>query len=211
MANTKFILEKIMIGGEVQNVLAHSTGEYTTVTYKGQEVTLSSALTSILTELSKQSSSEAVDAKISAAISELIGGAPETYDTLKEIADYIASHEDVVTALNAAIGNKVDKVEGKGLSAEDFTAALKAKLEAMPDITAAQVENWNAKADKSVATAEADGLMSKEDKTRLDGLRGVRYGAEAPADLKDGEMFVKVVEDSEFDFGSTEGWENPVS
>ena len=194
MPNTKFILEKIKINNVPQDVIARTTGEYTTVTYKGQEVTLASALTSILSEITNQTDSEAVDAKISAAISELIGGAPETYDTLKEIADYIASHEDVVTALNAAIGNKVDKVEGKGLSAEDFTTALKEKLEALPVITAAQVEGWNAKADNSAATAEADGLMSKEDKARLDGIRGVRYGTEVPADLKDGELFVQVVE-----------------
>ena len=186
MPNTKFILEKIKINNVAQDVIARTTGEYTTVTYKGQEVTLASALTSILAEITNQS----------AAISELIGGAPETYDTLKEIADYIASHEDVVTALNAAIGNKVDKVEGKGLSAEDFTTALKEKLEALPSITAAQVEGWNAKADNSAATAEADGLMSKEDKARLDGIRGVRYGTEVPADLKDGELFVCVVEET---------------
>ena len=172
MANTNFVLEKIKIGDQVQNILARSTGEYTTVTYEGQEVTLSAALTSILAEIAKQSDGEAVDTKISAAISELIGGAPETYDTLKEIADYIASHEDIVTALNEAIGNKVAKEEGKGLSAENFTTILKEKLEAMPNITAA-------------------------DKARLDGLRGVRYGTEVPADMKDGELFIQVVEESE--------------
>ena len=128
MANTKLVLEKIKIGEQVQNILAHSNGEYVNVIYKGQEVTLSSALTSILAEISNTSGSTAVDEKISAAISELIGGAPETYDTLKEIADYIAEHEEVAEALNQAIGTKVDKVEGKGLSAEDFTSALKAKL-----------------------------------------------------------------------------------
>ncbi len=42
-------------------------------------------------------------------IADLIGGAPGTYDTLKEIADYIASHEDVAEALNQAIINKADK------------------------------------------------------------------------------------------------------
>ena len=42
-------------------------------------------------------------------INELIGGAPGTYDTLKEIADYIAKHEDVANALNEAITNKADK------------------------------------------------------------------------------------------------------
>ena len=197
MANTNFVLEKIKIGDQVQNILARSTGEYTTITYKGKEVTLSAALTSILAEIAKQSDSEAVDAKISAAISELIGGAPETYDTLKEIADYIASHEDVVTALNAAIGNKVDKEDNKGLSAEDFTTVLKEKLEALPSITATQVEQWNYKADTTTATAEKNGLMSKEDKARLDGLRGVRYGTEVPADMKDGELFIHVVSEGE--------------
>ena len=194
MANTKFILEKIKIGEQVQNILARSTGEYTTVTYKGQEVTLSAALASILAEMSNQTDGEAVDAKISAAISELIGGAPETYDTLKEIADYIAEHKDVVSALNAAIGNKVDKEEGKGLSAEDFTAILKEKLEGLPNITAAQVEKWDAGIQK--AAADSDGLMSKEDKARLDGLRGVRFGTEIPADLREGELFVQVVSEN---------------
>lgn len=197
MANTKLVLEKIKIGEQVQNILAHSNGEYVNVIYKGQEVTLSSALTSILAEISNTSGSTAVDEKISAAISELIGGAPETYDTLKEIADYIAEHEEVAEALNQAIGTKVDKVEGKGLSSEDFTSALKEKLEAMPAITASQMEEWNGKADKTVASASADGLMSKEDKARLDGLRGVRYGTDVPADMKEGELFIRVVEETE--------------
>jgi hypothetical protein len=197
MANTKLVLEKIKIGEQVQNILAHSNGEYVNVIYKGQEVTLSSALTSILAEISNTSGSTAVDEKISAAISELIGGAPETYDTLKEIADYIAEHEEVAEALNQAIGTKVDKVEGKGLSAEDFTSALKEKLESMPAITASQMEEWNGKADKTVASASADGLMSKEDKARLDGLRGVRYGTDIPADMKEGELFIRVVEETE--------------
>ena len=197
MANTKLVLEKIKIGEQVQNILAHSNGEYVNVIYKGQEVTLSSALTSILAEISNTSGSTAVDEKISAAFSELIGGAPETYDTLKEIADYIAEHEEVAEALNQAIGTKVDKVEGKGLSAEDFTSALKEKLEAMPAITASQMEEWNGKADKTVASASADGLMSKEDKARLDGLRGVRYGTDVPADMKEGELFIRVVEETE--------------
>ena len=197
MANTNFVLSKIMVGGEIRDIIAKTTGKHTTVVWKETETTLDSALASIIAELSGQASGEAVDAKISAAIDELIGGAPETYDTLKEIADYIESHKDVVTALNEAIGNKVNKIDGKGLSAEDFTAALKAKLEAMPAITAAQVEAWNGKADKTVASSTADGLMSKEDKARLDGLRGVRYGTDIPADMKEGELFIRVVEETE--------------
>lgn len=41
-------------------------------------------------------------------IDDLIGGAPGTYDTLKEIADYITAHEEVAEALNQAIISKAD-------------------------------------------------------------------------------------------------------
>lgn len=178
--NTKYILEKIRIEGVLKDILAKSDGENVTVTYGGVEKTLTAALADIFTSVTNLPTAEGVDTKISTAINGLIGGAPETYDTLKEIADYIAAHKDVSDALSAAIGNKVDKVEGKGLSTEDFTTALKTKLEGLPESIAE-------------ATTEKAGLMSAADKARLNGLRGVRYGTEAPDDMKDGEMFVRIV------------------
>lgn len=50
-------------------------------------------------------------------INDLVNGAPETMDTLKEIADAMEENADVVEALNNAIGNKasieyVDSVVG---------------------------------------------------------------------------------------------------
>lgn len=178
--NTKHILEKIRLEGELYDLIAKSNGENVTVTYDGKEQTLSAALAAIFTSVTDLPTADGVDSKISAAISELIDGAPETYDTLKEIADYIASHQDVSNALTEAIGKKVDKVEGKGLSTEDFTTALKEKLEALPESIAE-------------ATTDKAGLMSAADKTRLDSIRGVRYGTEVPADMKDGELFVRVI------------------
>ena len=182
--NIKYILEKIRIEGVLQDILAKSNGENVTVTYGGKEQTLSAALAAIFTSVTELPTAEGVDSKISAAISELIGGAPETYDTLKEIADYIHGHKDVADALTEAVGKKVDKVEGKGLSTEDFTTALKEKLEGLPESIAE-------------ATAEKAGLMSAADKARLDGIRGVRYGTEVPADMKDGELFIRVVSAAE--------------
>ncbi len=44
-------------------------------------------------------------------IADLIGGAPETLDTLKEVADAIEENEDIVEALHAAVGNKADQTE----------------------------------------------------------------------------------------------------
>ena len=61
-------------------------------------------------------------------ISQLVNGAPAAMDTLKELADAISSNDSVVSALNSAIGNKVDKVTGKGLSTNDYTDTEKTKL-----------------------------------------------------------------------------------
>lgn len=44
-------------------------------------------------------------------IASLVNGAPETLDTLKEIADALEQNEDVVEALNNAIGTKADQNE----------------------------------------------------------------------------------------------------
>lgn len=60
-------------------------------------------------------SREEVKTVINNRINELVDGAPETFDTLKEIADYIAEHEEIARALKEAIGNKVDKEIGKSL------------------------------------------------------------------------------------------------
>lgn len=42
-------------------------------------------------------------------ISDLVGGAPSTLDTLKEISDALTESGEVVEAINQAIGNKIDK------------------------------------------------------------------------------------------------------
>lgn len=193
MATTKYILEQIKIEGILKDLITKSNGENVTVTYNGAETTLAAALANIYQSITNLPTADGVDTKISAAIDGLIGGAPETYDTLKEVADYISAHKEVSDALSAAIGGKVDKVEGKGLSTEDFTSTLKTKLENMAAVTDAEKAAWNAKADKTKASASADGLMAKEDKARLDGLRGVRYGETPPDDMQDGELFVRVV------------------
>lgn len=195
MAGTKYILEQVRVEGALKDLIAKSNGENVTVTYGGTSQTLAAALASIYTSVNDLPTSDGVDTKISTAISGLIGGAPETYDTLKEIADYIETHQEAADALNAAIGNKVDKVEGKGLSTEDFTTALKTSLEGLAalGLTAEKVAAWDAKAEKTVATTTAAGLMAAADKVRLDGLRGVRTGAEAPEDMQDGELFVRIV------------------
>ena len=65
---------------------------------------------------------------VDTAVANLVNSAPETLDTLGELATAIENNADVVEALNSAIGNKVDKVIGKGLSTNDYTNEDKNKL-----------------------------------------------------------------------------------
>lgn len=66
------------------------------------------------------------------SIANLIGGASESLDTLKEIEDWIRNDEtgtvDIIKRINHLQDNKVDKVDGKGLSTNDYTNEDKAKL-----------------------------------------------------------------------------------
>lgn len=60
--------------------------------------------------------------------SEILGAAPEELNTLEELAAALGQDENFSTTVLNEIGNKVDKVAGKGLSTEDFTTAEKEKL-----------------------------------------------------------------------------------
>lgn len=218
MADTKYILDKIKIEGVLKDLIAKSNGENVTVTYSGTEMTLAAALARILSDITALPTDSDVDSKITAAIGNLVNGAPETGDTLKELFDLIGNNSDAMDTLNAAIGNKastealnaavarITALETKKVAESDLDTALREKVNAASEgnhshlnkavldgITAEKVAAWDGKAEKTEATTSAAGLMSAGDKARLDGLRGVRYGTTVPDDMQNGELFVKII------------------
>lgn len=72
------------------------------------------------------------DARITEKVAEIVADAPEDFDTLKEMSDWISQHEESAAAMNTAIQRKVDKVAGKGLSTNDYTTEEKTKLAGIP-------------------------------------------------------------------------------
>lgn len=65
-------------------------------------------------------------------ISEIVNSAPEALDTLKELAAALNNDSNFATTIITQLETKVDKIKGKQLSTEDFTAALKTSLESLP-------------------------------------------------------------------------------
>ena len=111
--------------------------------------------------------------------------------------DIYSTTEQMNEAIATAIANKVDKVDGKGLSTEDFTTALKEKLVALPDDAEANFvksvsDEFTVSAEgklevKEVAQAKVaglpDALAGKVDKVEGKGLSTNDFTDEAKAKL----------------------------
>lgn len=90
--------------------------------------TVEVAITDIISSLSSKVTIEEVDTEIE----KIIGTAPEVLDTLQELADALGQDPNFATTITNEISKKVDKVQGKGLSTNDFTDALLGKLNNLP-------------------------------------------------------------------------------
>ena len=84
-------------------------------------------------------------------VADLIGSAPETMDTLEEVAAAIQENKDVETALNEAIGKKANQTE---LDTHKGNSTI--------HITASERTNWNA------AKTHADSAHARTDATKVE-------------------------------------------
>ncbi|NCE63012.1 hypothetical protein D1159_00090 [Pseudoflavonifractor sp. 524-17] len=188
------IAKKAILRAKVAGVLTDLMVQTNAENVRVDGTTLSAKLAELLAAVETRPTGEDMDTAISQAISGLINGAPETYDTLKEIADYISTHQEAADALNAAIGGKAD--------AADLTAAVAriAALEAKKVAEADLADDLKAK-----VNAAAQGNHSHENKTVLDGITAektaawdgkskIHYAAAEPADLAEGDLWVQLTE-----------------
>ena len=81
-------------------------------------------------DISHLASETYVDTKIS----DVVNSAPETLDTLNELAKALGNDENFSTTVATQIGTKVDKVEGMGLSQNSYTTEEKEKLSNLEQI-----------------------------------------------------------------------------
>lgn len=67
----------------------------------------------------------ATESYVDTKVAGLVDSAPSTLDTLNELAAALGDDPNFATTVATQIGEKVDKVDGKGLSTNDLTDALK--------------------------------------------------------------------------------------
>ena len=154
----------------------------TDMIYLDDGTTLDSKLNNIDETLDSKLSNSDVSKFIDDAVNSIIDGAPESYDTLKEIADYIKNNDECISLINEAILNKVNKEEGKGLSSNDFTDILKTKLQNLNNTWRGIVDHLNS-TDTEVSLSANQGRIInekltdyiKKNITDQTGVHGIRY------------------------------------
>lgn len=133
----------------------------------------------------------------------IVNSAPETLDTLNELAAALDNDPNFATTVANQIGNKVDKVSGKGLSTNDYTTTEKNKLSgiaaganktivdsALSSSSANPVQNnvvqsaLNGKLDKTGGTVT--GQLSLNGKLILS---AATYGSSLPSSGTTGQIF----------------------
>lgn len=194
------------------------TGSASVIVDQATGKTLATALAEIIADLEGMVAGGITAAQAETMMNEkiaaLVDSAPSTLDTLKELATAITTNQGLIDSLNAAIGNKVDKVDGKGLSTEDFTTTLLTKLNGIAE-GATKVEksttNGNIKINGTETVVYTHPTGAGNTHLPAGGTVGlvlratgsgagewgvaVRSGASVPDDLAEGEMFLQIVED----------------
>lgn len=133
-------------GGNADTVNGHTVlsnvpanAKFTDTVYIHPETHPASMITGLPTKLSEFVNDKKYQTAndVAKAISDLVKSAPNTLDTLEELANALDNDPNFATTIMIMLGEKaskadlttkVDVVEGKTLSSNDFTNALKAKL-----------------------------------------------------------------------------------
>ena len=180
----KAILQK-KVEGVVTDLMVKTSTENVVVDDAGE--TLSAELAEIITAMAGKATASDIDTRINA----LIGAAPTALDTLVEIADALNNDPDFAATMTSRLADKVDKVAGKGLSTEDFTAELKAKLEGITGYT--HPDSHPATMITQDATHR---FVTDAEKASWNAKGRVLSGATAPADLGGNDLFIQVVQEA---------------
>ena len=178
--------------------------KYVTKTYLDAEIAKKADITSMpskvseLTNDSNYQTAEQVNSTVTTEIAKVVANAPENFDTLKEMSDWIAGHENDASTMNSAIldnktaitalqTDKADKSEIPTTVSELTDSADYAKKTDIPTtlpVNGGNADTVNNHTVESNVPADAvftdttyetvtqteDGLMSAADKVKLDGV-----------------------------------------
>ena len=135
-----------------------------------------------LTNDSNYQTAEQVNSTVTTEITKVVANAPEDFDTLKEMSDWIAGHEDDASAMNSAISDNKANIETLQTDVANINTSLGGKLD--KTFTGTDVANKILSTDgdgnvvlkdgneddtmlKSVYDTDDDGIVDKADSANI--------------------------------------------
>lgn len=161
-ANVKKAILKKKVGDVVYDLLVKTSADLV-------EVSEDTTLTQKLEELNTLIQGKATASDITTAIDNLINSAPETYNTLGEIATWIQEHQSEFEGLQAIAGKPMQGTDGE---TEGKAGIVPAPQTTDKDKFLKGDGTWGTPTNTTYekASTDNDGLMSKEDFSKLQGL-----------------------------------------
>lgn len=118
-------LQTIMLGGRFDDNIKKTNDNFSELQLnKAEKSEIPTKASQLANDSGFQTAQQVAD-----AIAALVDSAPDTLDTLNELAEALGNDPNFAATITNMIAQKVDKVEGKQLSTEDYTTAEKEKLE----------------------------------------------------------------------------------
>lgn len=160
--------------------------------------TVQSVVTGVLNDLTNYVTQVDIDTTVNNAISNLVNGAPETLDTLYELAKVLDVDPNFATTITTELGKKVDKITGKGLSSNDFTDALLNKLNDLPTATNLYTKTetnnlLNGKVDKVSGKGLSTNDYTNNEKNKLSELENVYVQSTQPTLRTDKTLWFEIL------------------
>lgn len=134
------------------------------------DTALSGRVTANETAITKLNGSSTTKGSVAYQIAQIVAGADEKYDTLKEISDWIGTHTDSAATMNSQItANKEAIAKLNGTETAEGSVAKTVK-DAVDAAQAALQTNIDGKVDKVTGKGLSTNDYTNDDKTKLDGI-----------------------------------------
>lgn len=137
-------LQNKVIAGELKNIKSKMSTDESTIESNTKRIEANETAISTLNGTGNGSVKQAV----SDGIAEVVAGAPEDFDTLKEMSDWISTHETSASAMNSQIQDNKKAIDNHTLNGDVH-------------VTPENKTNWNKVSEKLDKTGDASNVITE--------------------------------------------------
>lgn len=194
--NIENAIFKAKVDGELKDLFFKTGVDNVIITEGETDITLTQKLSEIISSLENTMTLDAVEDKIAASIAEIVDSAPESLDTLRELAEAISENADIVDSLNDVIANKVSIEDGKDLISTALIDSLNnLDLDFLATLSAEKIAELAGGEDNVIESISVNGTaLDITDKSVDIAVPNITIGSVEPASMNDGDLFLQIIE-----------------